>query len=112
MKYLIIFQYHLRDMDETLQDNDEPLETLLEFTGLLPVQNTPMFCLVHCSVISKKNTRLFHNRLFHNFHFIKQYKWKNSQDQFSLDLHLSPGNAASGKGNSIFQRQLEETGLI
>lgn len=105
MKHLAIFQYHLRERDETLQDNDELLETLLEFTGLLPLQNRSIVCLVHWSVISKKNTRLFHNRLLHNFHFIEQYKWKNSQDQFSLDLHLSPGNVTSGKGNSIFWRQ-------
>lgn len=105
MKYLIIFQYHLREMEERLKDNDEPLEDLLEFAGLLPLQKSAIVCLVHGNVISKKNTRLFHNRLFHNFHFIKQYKWKNSQDQFSLDLHLSPGNVTSGKGSSIFWRK-------
>lgn len=71
MKYLIISQYHLREMDETLEDSDEPFETLLEFTGLLTLQKRPIVCLVHCSVISKKTERVFHNRLFHNFHFIK-----------------------------------------
>lgn len=73
MKYLIIFQYDLREMDETLEDNAEPLETLLEFTGLQPLQNRPIACLVHCIVISKKKTRLFHN-----FHFTKHYKQQNS----------------------------------